>query len=97
MLRWKSAFLVTLLSVVMTSAAWSQSSDVAATLGYPDMIVHNAKIATVDDASFTPRVGTIVQAMAIRDGRILATGTNDRMLALAGPSTEVTHENLERQ
>ncbi|MBI4460296.1 MAG: amidohydrolase family protein, partial [Acidobacteria bacterium] len=65
----------------------AQNADVAARLGYPPMIVYNGKIVTMDDDSFEPRVGTIVQAMAVRDGKILATGTNTQVRALAGPQT----------
>jgi len=56
-------------------------------LGYPQMIVYNGKIVTMDDASFESRVGTIQQAMAIRDGKILATGSNAEIRGLAGPQT----------
>ena len=57
---------------------------------YPDLIVHNAKLVTMDDASVginTP-VGTIAQAMAIRDGRVMAVGTNAQIQRMAGPRTE---------
>ncbi|MBI3934274.1 MAG: amidohydrolase family protein [Acidobacteria bacterium] len=57
---------------------------------YPDTIVHNAKLVTVDDATVginTP-TGTIAQAMAIRDDKIMAVGTNAQILAMAGPRTE---------
>jgi len=50
----------------------------------PDLIIHHGKILTVD-SSFD-----IVEAMAIRGDRILATGSNDRILALAGPETRQT-------
>ena len=60
----------------------------AATLGYPDLIVVNGKVVTMDDSSFGPEVGTIVQAMAVRNGKILSTGTNAQIQALAGPSTK---------
>jgi predicted amidohydrolase YtcJ len=56
-------------------------------LGHPDTIVHNANIITMDDASFSPSPGTIVEAMAIRDDKILAVGSNKEMRALAGPDT----------
>lgn len=69
--------------------AWTQGRDIASILGYPQTIIYNAKIITVSDASFTSNLGTIAQAMAIRDGKILATGTNADMRALAGPQTEV--------
>jgi predicted amidohydrolase YtcJ len=48
----------------------------------PSQIFHNAKILTVDPQFH------IVEAMAIRDGRILATGTNSDVLKLAGSTTE---------
>ena len=80
------AFAITLCSVM----GWAlQVADVAEKLGYPQMILHNAKIVTVDDPSFESRVGTIVQAMAVRDGKILAIGTDPEMQALAGPKTKV--------
>ncbi|MBI3896367.1 MAG: amidohydrolase family protein [Acidobacteria bacterium] len=69
------------------TGAWAQSPDVAAKLGYPQMVVYNGKIVTMDNESFTSQVGTIVQAMAIRDGKILATGNNAEIRALAGPQT----------
>jgi predicted amidohydrolase YtcJ len=70
------------------SIGWGQTSDIAALLGYPQTILYNAKIITVDDASFTSNIGTIAQAMAIRDGKILATGTSATIRSLAGPQTE---------
>src|SRR4051812_20876102 len=46
-----------------------------------DLIVTNAKIVTLDPAS------TIAQALAVRDGRIVAVGGNDAMEGLIGPAT----------
>ncbi|MBI4478520.1 MAG: amidohydrolase family protein [Acidobacteria bacterium] len=57
---------------------------------YPDTIVHNAKLVTMDDHTVginTP-TGTIAQAMAIRDRKVMAVGTNAQILAMAGPRTE---------
>ncbi len=48
----------------------------------PDLIVHHGKIVTVD-ANFT-----VAEAMAIAGDRIVAVGSNDAILALAGPSTQ---------
>ena len=48
----------------------------------PSHVFHNGKIVTVDPEF------RIVQAMAIRDGRILAVGSNDEILGLAGSGTE---------
>jgi predicted amidohydrolase YtcJ len=67
--------------------AVSVSPDVVA---YPDIIVHNGKVVTMDDTSFglNKPIGTIAEAMAIRDGRIQLVGSNARVLAMAGPKTE---------
>ncbi len=74
--------------LLLVSGASAQKEDIAAKLGYPQWIVYNAKLVTMDDDSFQPRVGKIVQAMAIRDSRILATGGNAEIRALAGPQTK---------
>ena len=74
--------------VFCTTLGLAQNAGVAAKLGHPQMILYNGKIVTMDDSSFESRVGTIVQAMAIRDSRILATGTNTDIQPLAGPQTK---------
>jgi len=66
----------------------AQTNPVAAALGYPDMIIYNGKIVTMDDVSFSSDPGTIVEAMAVRDNEILALGTNQQIRALAGPATQ---------
>src|ERR1700748_1181545 len=47
-----------------------------------DAIFYYGKILTVDDAF------SIVQAIAIKDGRVLSVGTNDVVRKLAGPRTD---------
>ncbi len=49
----------------------------------PDLIVHHGKIVTVDQPF------SIVSAMAIRDGRIVAVGGDDEVLAGRGEKTTV--------
>ena len=56
-------------------------------LAYPDLIVYNGKIVTMDDRSRNPVPGTTVQAMAIREGKILKLGNDAGVLQLAGPNT----------
>ena len=51
-------------------------------MNYADLIMLNGKILTIDNDF------TITEAIAVRDGRVLATGSNADMLALAGPETE---------
>jgi predicted amidohydrolase YtcJ len=48
-----------------------------------DLIVHHGKIVTVDGAF------TIHQAMAVKDGKILRTGTDEQILKLKGEKTEM--------
>ncbi|MFO0803499.1 MAG: amidohydrolase [Gemmataceae bacterium] len=48
-----------------------------------DLIVHNAKIVTVD-AKFT-----LAEALAVKDGRILAVGTNDTVMKHKGAGTKL--------
>ncbi len=60
---------------------------VAERLGYPDLVLFNGKVVTVDDASFASTAGTIHEAVAVRAGRILATGTTAAVRELAGPAT----------
>jgi predicted amidohydrolase YtcJ len=55
-------------------ALWAQA---------PDLIIHNAKLVTVD-AQFR-----IAQAMAVRRDRIVAVGSNADVLARKGPGTRV--------
>lgn len=54
---------------------------------YPETILYNGKIVTMDDRGRSANPGTIVKAMAIRDGRILKLGEDADILRLAGPAT----------
>ncbi len=59
-------------------------------VNYPDLIVYNAKVVTMDDHSIglnTP-VGTIAEAVAVRDGKIMAVGTSAQIQGMAGPQTD---------
>lgn len=55
----------------------------------PDMVVFNGKIVTVDDQSFTSQVGTIAQALAVKEGKIVAVGSNTQVQSQAGPNTKM--------
>jgi predicted amidohydrolase YtcJ len=80
------AFLIIFTSCTAPLAAQTVSPDV---LSYPDMILHNGKVATMDDKSNSSALGTVVEAVAVRDGKILALGSNSQILALRGPQTRV--------
>jgi len=51
-------------------------------LVHPETILYDGTIRTVDDDD------SVVEAVAIRDGRILAVGDTDEVRALAGPDTD---------
>ncbi len=73
-----------ILSIALTSgrSVLSQASLPPEVIAYPDTVLHNGKILTADEQF------TIVQAVAIRDGKFLAVGRNSRILAMAGPRTQ---------
>ena len=48
----------------------------------PDLILHHAKVVTVDDRF------SIHEAVAIENGRIIDVGSNTQILKLRGPRTE---------
>jgi predicted amidohydrolase YtcJ len=52
-------------------------------LGAADMVLHHGKISTVDTDN------TTVEAIAIRDGEILVTGSNKKVMRLIGRGTKV--------
>jgi len=56
-------------------------------LAYPEIIVYNGRIVSMDDKTPTTKVGTVAQAMAVRNGTIIALGTNDAVLSLKGDKT----------
>ena len=70
----------------LLALVWGGQSVVSAQ--QPDeMILYNGKIVTLDDHSFQSRVGTITQAMHIKDGKILHVGTNAQIRAMGGTDT----------
>ena len=66
--------LAALVALVFTAAPQAQAP--------PSQIFHSGRIVTVD-----PQF-RIAQAMAVRDGRIVAVGANDEVMKLAGAGTE---------
>ena len=62
---------------VMASVLWAGQSLLWAQQA-PDTILYNGKIVTVDNHEINADVGTIAEAVAIRDGKIVAVGSNVR-------------------
>ena len=69
--------------VILMGSRPAHSQIPAELISYPQLILHNGKILTVDD-NFS-----IAQAVAIRDGVILAVGSNQDVVRLQGPATKV--------
>src|SRR5918992_4027393 len=72
----------------LSSQSWAQTVP-PELIHYPDTILHNGKIATMDDKTRSSNPGTIVQALAVRDGKIIASGNNQQVLALKGAQTKI--------
>ena len=68
--------LIGLVAASLIASCFAQSS--------ADRVFRNGKIYTIDAR------GTIAQAIAIRDGRIVYVGTNDKLAPFIGASTKVT-------
>jgi predicted amidohydrolase YtcJ len=71
-----------------TGFGWAQTIP-SEIVSYPDMIFHNGKIFTVDDKTNSTNTGNVVEALAVRDGKILSTGSNSQILGLKGPQTKI--------
>src|ERR1019366_6835887 len=54
-----------------------------------DMVLYNGKIITVNDHSFSSQLGTVAEAMHVKDGKVLHIGANAEIRSMAGPDTKV--------
>jgi len=57
-------------------------------IAWADTILTNGKVVTMNDPGLNANIGTIAEAMAVRDGKILALGSDSLITAMAGPNTE---------
>ena len=73
----KFKFFLCSLVVVLAMACQTQERTFA------DMVITNAKVAVMNTS------GTIAEAIAVKDGKVMATGTSDELSALIGDSTQV--------
>src|SRR5687767_13527004 len=82
------------LGIVMVVAALSVQaqqtlSNVPAELvSYPDQILFNGKIATMSDPTLNNSPGRMGTAMAVRGERIIAVGSDQEIMRLAGSQTK---------
>lgn len=84
-------FTAAIAGLLITSGALvqAQTGPPAAVLHWADAVFSNGKIVTMDDAGINTSPGTVVEAIAVRDGRILALGSDDNILQLAGSGTRM--------
>ena len=77
--------------ILLSLPGWAQdiSTLPAAVIQYADAVYINSTIVTLDDHAMNANPGTIAQAMAVRDEKIIGLGMNDEMLKYAGPETKV--------
>lgn len=74
--------------VLHAAAVFSQEPD-PRLLSYPDSVLINGNVVSMDDTGVNENVGHTYEAVAIRDTRIMALGTTDSIKKLAGPHTTV--------
>ncbi|MBA2304790.1 MAG: amidohydrolase family protein [Acidobacteria bacterium] len=80
----KTPILFAIAFCLAVSRANAQGTAIPAELiRYPDLVLVNGQVLTVDKAF------TVAQAVAVRDGKILAVGRTDDIRRLAGPATRV--------
>jgi predicted amidohydrolase YtcJ len=75
--RFRGAIHLLVVQGFLAVSAWADETPTSA-----DLILHHGRIVTVDGAF------AIREALAVRDGRVQQTGTNDEILKLRGPHTE---------
>ena len=78
--RWTFTIAFAGLGILASRAAEAQE--------HPDLIVHNARIVTMDEGK--PRAS----ALAVQDGRFIMVGDDDAVLSRRGEATEVIDAGL---
>ena len=78
-----------LLLFFQLSSAFAQLPPEVAQFGYPETVFLNGKVVSMDDASRSTNVGSIYQAVAVKEDKILKLGTTEQVRALAGPDTQI--------
>jgi len=80
----KFFFLLVFFATLNTASAQTLPPEV---LHYADLVFYNGKIVTLDDKSTNLTPGTVVEAVAIREGKILALGRTVDIKKYGGPKT----------
>ena len=85
----RARFIVSLVMFLVVSVQGQQVTVPAAlaAYAYPDLIIYNGKIVTMDDHSLSNSLGSTFQAMAVHGERIQFLGSTAEVLSYAGPQT----------
>ena len=75
--------------VAQATTSWAQIPIEVARQGYADTLFVNGNIVSMDDVSASTEVGSVYQAIAVKDTRIMKLGNNQEVRALAGPDTRI--------
>ena len=78
-----------LLLFFQLSSAFAQLPPEVAQFGYPETVFLNGKVVSMDDASRSTNVGSIYQAVAVKEDKIMKLGTTEQVRALVGPDTQI--------
>ncbi len=71
---------------MVAAMVWVGAQDLPTeVIRYADRVLHNGHVLTMDQ-DMPPF--SVTEAVAIRDGRIMAVGEDSRILRMAGPDTE---------
>ena len=86
----RAGFIVSLVMFLVVSVQGQQVNVPAALAeyAYPDLIIYNSKIVTVDDPALNNSLGRTFQAMAVHGERIQFLGSTAEVLSYAGPRTQ---------
>lgn len=58
-------------------------------INYPEMVLVNGNVVSMDDEGVNENVGSTYEALAVRNGRIFAMGATENIRRLIGPDTQV--------
>ena len=75
--------------VAQATTSWAQIPIEVARQGYADTLFVNGNIVSMDDVSTSTEVGSVYQAIAVKDTRIMKLGNDQEVRALAGPDTRI--------
>jgi len=84
----RTALLIAAAVLLAVSGSAQQVTVPMEVVAYPDMILYNGKVVTMNDPSLSDSIGRTAQAIAVRGDKIQFVGNSDVLLSYAGPRTQ---------